>query len=189
MARINLLPWREELRKERQKEFFIIMGAAALITLGVWGLVHYYHTLLIQRQDARNGYLEQQIALLDEKIKEIERLEREKERLLARMQAIELLQGNRPLIVRLFDEMVASLPDGVSVTQVVQKGNLITIDGVAQSNARVSSFMRNLDESDWLKNPELEIIQAKDEAGQNVYNFKLKFSQVIPTASEEEAET
>ena len=98
MAKINLLPWREELRKEKQKEFLTLLGMAAVFALVVWGGVHFYHTQLIEYHQARNHYLEQEIAKLDEKIKEIKRLEKEKERLLARMRAIEQLQGNRPLL-------------------------------------------------------------------------------------------
>jgi type IV pilus assembly protein PilN len=186
MSRINLLPWREELRKERQQQFFIMAGMAAAFALGIWGMVHFYHSQLIESQQSRNKYLEDQIVLLDKKIEEIQQLEREKERLLSRMRAIERLQGHRPLIVRLFDEMVASLPDGVSVTKVVQKGTAITIDGVAQSNARVSSFLRKLESSDWLEKPKLDIIQTKDEEGRRISNFTLRFSQVIPGTGEEE---
>lgn len=186
MARINLLPWREERRKQQQIEFFVILGVAAAITLLIWGAVHFYYTQRIDYQNMRNQFLETQIARLDEKIKEIEDLEREKERLLARMRAIEQLQTNRPLIVRLFDELVNSLPEGVSVTKVEQQGKNITINGVAQSNARVSSFMRNLESSEWLKDPVLDIIQAQDEEGQRISNFTLQFSQVIPTSEDEE---
>ncbi|MDZ7734794.1 MAG: PilN domain-containing protein [Gammaproteobacteria bacterium] len=134
----------------------------------------------------RNQFLETQIAKLDEKIKEIEDLEREKERLLARMRAIEQLQTNRPLIVRLFDELVTSLPEGVSVTKVEQSGKNITINGMAQSNARVSSFMRNLESSDWLEDPKLDIIQAETAEGLRISNFTLRFNQVIPQAEGEE---
>lgn len=186
MAKINLLPWREELRKEQQKEFFIMVGVAALLAVGVWGIVHFYHTQLISYQQSRNKYVEEQIVLLDKKIEEIERLEKEKERLLSRMRAIEQLQGNRPLIVRLFDELVANLPEGVSLISITQKGTAITINGVAQSNARVSSFMRNLENSEWLQKPQLDVIQAKDEQGQRISNFTLRFSQIVPTAGDEE---
>ena len=186
MAKINLLPWREELRKERQQEFFVLLGIAAVVGLAVWGLVHFYHVQLIEYQQSRNTYLTQQIEILDKKIEEIKRLEREKERLLARMRAIELLQGNRPLIVRFFDELVNNLPEGVSVISLQQKGTNITINGVAQSNARVSSFMRNLESSEWLKNPQLDIIQARTAEGTRISNFKLRFSQVIPTGEEDE---
>ncbi len=102
------------------------------------------------------------------------------------MRAIEQLQSNRPLIVRFFDELITSLPEGVSVTSITQKGRNITINGEAQSNARVSSFMRNLDTSEWLKDPQLDIIQSKDASGLRISNFILRFKQVIPGTEEEE---
>ncbi len=142
MARINLLPWREALRKERQQEFFATMGVFVAITLCLWGAVHFFNTQRIEYQQTRNQFLTVKIEFLDKRIAEIEALEKEKQRLKARIEAIEQLQGNRPLIVRLFDEMVTSLPDGVSIVSVKQTGKAITISGVAQSNARVSSFMR-----------------------------------------------
>ena len=117
---------------------------------------------------------------------EIKRLEKEKQRLKARIDAIERLQGNRPLIVRLFDEMVTSLPEGVSIKSVKQSGKKITIAGVAQSNARVSSFMRKLEDSDWLGNPQLDVIQARDEQGHRLSNLTMRFNQVIPKTSSEE---
>ena len=189
MAKINLLPWREERRKEQKTEFAILLGICAVIALMIWGVIHLYHNLLIEYQQNRNQYITTHIELLDKKIEEIRRLEKEKQRLLARMRAIELLQGNRPLIVRLFDELVRSLPEGVSVNKVNQKNAKITIEGVAQSNARVSSFMRNLEKSDWLKDPELDIIQAKDSEGQRISNFTLRFSQIIPSEVDEEGRT
>lgn len=185
MAKINLLPWREELRKERQKDFGVMLGAAAVLALLVWGGFHVYHTQLIEYHQARNSYLQKEIAKLDEKIKAIEQLQKEKERLLARMRAIEQLQSNRPLIVRFFDEVVKTLPDGVSLISIVQKGKNITITGVAQSNARVSNFMRNLDSSEWLTAPDLNIIQAVDKGGQRISNFTLKFKQVVPKTGTE----
>ncbi len=189
MARINLLPWREARRKQQQNEFFSLLGIAALATLVIWYGFHFFYSEKIDYQkNTRNQFLEQQISRLDERIKEIEALEREKERLLARMRAIEQLQTNRPLIVRLFDEMVRSLPEGVSLTSVKQEGANITINGAAQSNARVSSFMRNLESSDWLQNPKLDIIQAETAEGLRVSNFTLRFDQVIPKADGEEGE-
>ncbi|OGT66979.1 MAG: hypothetical protein A3I13_04825 [Gammaproteobacteria bacterium RIFCSPLOWO2_02_FULL_47_50] len=185
MSKINLLPWRDELRKQRQQEFYVVLGIAALVAVGIWGVVHLYHTQLLEYHQSRNQYLKLEIDKLDKKIAEIRLLQNEKERLLARMRAIEQLQGNRPLIVRLFDEMVNSLPEGVSLLRVTQKGSSVTINGVAQSNARVSSFMRNLETSEWLKDPQLEIIQAKDEAGQRISNFTLRFTQTVPTVSDD----
>lgn len=186
MSRINLLPWREERRKQQQIEFFVILGIAAAVTLLIWGAIHMHYSARIDYQNSRNQFLDSQITRLDKKIQEIEELEKEKERLLARMRAIEQLQTNRPLIVRLFDELVNSLPDGVSVTKVEQSGKQITINGVAQSNARVSSFMRNLESSEWLENPELDVIQAQTEQGLKVSNFTLRFKQVVPKAEDEE---
>ncbi len=185
MAKINLLPWRAALRKERQTRFYITVGMAIVVTLSIWGVVHLFFEQLSSYQKSRNQYLQGQIVLLDKKIKEIRELEREKERLLARMRAIERLQANRPLIVRLFDEMVTSLPEGVSLTQVTQKGAVITIDGIAQSNARVSNFMRNLEESPWLATPELDIIQTTDQKGTRISNFTLRFTQVYPKTEED----
>jgi type IV pilus assembly protein PilN len=186
MSKINLLPWREALRKERQTQFFITLSIAVAIGAGIWGLIHFYHTQLISHQQFRNQFVQQEISLLDEKIKKIQRLEKEKQRLLARMRAIEQLQGNRPLVVRLFDEMVSNLPEGVSLTEVKQAGKRITIKGVAQSNARVSSFMRKLEKSKWLAKPQLDIIQAQNAAGQRISSFTLRFVQVIPKVREED---
>ncbi|MEE8321518.1 MAG: PilN domain-containing protein [Gammaproteobacteria bacterium] len=187
MSRINLLPWREARRKELQNQFISAVGVAAVLGAIVWGIGHFYHTQLMENQLSRNAYLDQQISLLDKKIKEIKELEKEKERLLARMRAIEQLQGNRPLIVRFFDEVVNNLPEGVSVISLKQTGQSITIKGVAQSNARVSSFMRNLESSEWLKNPKLDVIQTKSrEGGLQLSNFTLRFSQVIPRVGEGE---
>ncbi len=186
MSRINLLPWREQLRKQKQQEFFAMIGLCAVLAAITVGIVHFYHVQLIDAQEVRNTFLENEIAILDKKIEEIQRLEREKQRLLDRMRAIERLQRNRPLIVRFFDELINSLPDGVSVTAVNQNNNSITINGEAESNARVSSFMRNLESSKWLKDPELDVIQAQSAAGTRISQFTLRFKQVVPKAEEDE---
>ena len=183
MAKINLLPWRAELRKEKQKEFAIMMGIAAVFAIVVWGIVHFYHVQLIDNQKGRNKYLEEQIVFLDKKIKEIDQLESEKQRLLDKMRAIEQLQSNRPLIVQLFDELVATLPDGVSLLNFTQKGSSLTVNGVAQSNARVSSYMRNIENSKVLKEPKLIVIQSKDEKGQRTSAFTLLFNQILPATA------
>ncbi|MEX2352949.1 MAG: PilN domain-containing protein [Gammaproteobacteria bacterium] len=185
MARINLLPWREEQRKLKQQEFLTLMGIFAVIAAIIVGMVHFYNTQLINYQLSRNQFLQNQTAFLDKRIKEIQDLEREKQRLLDRMRAIERLQTNRPLIVRFFDELVNSLPEGVSILRLSQQEMNITINGVAQSNARVSSLMRNLESSEWLRNPQLDIIQATDESGTRVSRFTLRFTQVVPSAEEE----
>lgn len=188
MAHINLLPWREELRQERQKEFLMTLAFFAVLAAVVWGLVHIHNNQRIEYQNSRNVFLDSKIAILDKKIEEIKELERKKERLLARMTAIQELQLNRPLIVRMFDEIVTSIPDGVSLNKLKQTGKKITINGEAQSNARVSNFMRNLDSSEWLTNPELDIISADAEDTSRISQFTLRFDQVVPTQDEEEGE-
>lgn len=188
MAKINLRPWREDLRKQKQQEFVTLLGIFMLVAAIIVGVAHMYNGQLIDQQMNRNRFMEDKIAFLDKKIEEISQLEKEKQRLLDRMRAIERLQRNRPLIVRFFDELVNSLPEGVSVRKLAQQGTNITIEGVAQSNARVSSFMRNLEASRWLVNPQLDIIQATDESGTRVSNFTMRFAQVIPKAEGEEGE-
>jgi type IV pilus assembly protein PilN len=185
MSTINLLPWREAKRKELQAQFMMMLGVVALLAASVWGAIHFYHVQLIEVENSRISYIDRNIAAVDKKIEEIKELEKEKERLLSRMRAIEQLQGNRPLIVRLFDEMVTSLPEGVTVTKVTQRGSSITINGLAQSNARVSSFMRKLEGSDWLAKPDLKIIQESEVGGDKPVNmFTLSFTQVIPKVQE-----
>lgn len=186
MTKINLLPWREALRKEKQQEFFVMLGICAAFAVVVWGAIHFYYNQKIDYQtNVRNKYLVDETVKLDKKIKEIQDLEKEKQRLLDRMRAIEQLQGNRPLIVRFFDELINDLPDGVSIKSITQSNQNITITGEAQSNARVSSFMRNLDASKWLTDPQLDIIQATTASGVRVSSFTLRFKQVIPKSGED----
>ena len=185
MSTINLLPWREARRKELQTQFLMALMFVAAIALAVWGAGHYYHVQLIEVQNTRIAFIEKNITEVDKKIKEIKELEKEKERLLSRMRAIEQLQGNRPLIVRFFDELVNSLPEGVTVSDVTQRGTNITINGLAQSNARVSSFMRKLEGSKWLANPNLKVIKESGAGGSKPVNsFTLTFTQVIPKAED-----
>jgi type IV pilus assembly protein PilN len=186
MSKINLLPWREKERTAKKQEFITMVGVTAVIALGIWGLTHFFFVQKIDYQNNRNNYLISETEKLDAKITEIEELEREKQRLLDRMRAIEQLQGNRPLIVRLFDELITSLPEGVSVISISQQGQNITITGEAQSNARVSSFMRNLDDNEWLHNPQLDVIQATNATGVRISGFTLRFQQVMPNAEEED---
>ena len=188
MARINLLPWREEQRNQRKKEYLTVVGVRAFIAVLVWGAVHWHFNERIDYQKSRNEFLQAEITKLDKKIQEIRELEKEKERLLARMKAIETLQTSRPIIVHIFDELVDSLPDGVYLKQIIQKGAKIEIRGVAQSNARVSNYMRNVEKSDWLKNPSLDIIQTATEDGRRIANFTLKFEQTSPQAEQAEEE-
>lgn len=189
MARINLLPWRAELRRQRRTEFFAIVGICAGVAIAIWAAVHFHFQGRIEFQRERNAYLTSEIAKLDLQIKEIQELEKEKERLIARMKAIESLQTSRPLVVHLFDEMVTSLPEGVYLKQIAQTGTVIEVKGIAESNARVSSFMRNIEKSEWLKNPKLEIIQTTDQENRRISNFTLKAEQIIPQATEEDDAT
>lgn len=185
MAKINLLPWREERRREQRAEYLIILGATAAAALAVWGLIHFHYSERIEYQRERNNYLTEEIRKLDKQIKEIEELEKERARLIARMKAIEALQTSRPLIVHLFDELVTTLPEGLYLREITQKGTSVTVKGVAESNARVSNFMRNIEASDWLKNPRLEIIQATSERGSA--NFTLVAEQVVPKPEDDKA--
>ncbi len=187
MPQINLLPWREELRQRRNKEFGVTAGIGVLVMAAVIAVVHLHFKSRIMHQNDRNGFLESNIATLDKRIKEIQRLDDEKERLLARMQIIQRLQSSRPEVVHLFDELVQTLPEGVYFTRLQQKGRVLSIDGVAQSNARVSTLMRQLDASDWLQKPVLlQITAGTRNAGNGgssvrVSNFQLKVSQEDPT--------
>ena len=188
MARINLLPWREEQRSQRRTEYLIIVGICAAVTLLVWGAVHWHFNERIDYQKSRNSFLQSEISKLDKKIEQIRELEREKERLLARMNAIETLQTSRPIIVHIFDELVRSLPDGVYLREIIQNGKKIEIRGVAQSNARVSNYMRNVEKSEWLRRPDLAIIQTSTEDGRRIATFTLKFEQTSPDAEKAEDE-
>ena len=160
MPRINLLPWREAQRKERKLKFTVALGAAAICAGVVTGAVYLLYNAMIDAQVARNDMLKAQIKILDRQIEEINDLEQTKRQFIARMQIIEKLQGSRPEIVHLFDQIVRTLPDGVYLTGVIQTGDHLKFTGVAQSSTRVSAFMRNIDSSQWMKNPTLEVIQS-----------------------------
>ena len=162
MPQINLLPWRDEQRKRRQKEFIVSAVMAALMMGGVVLAVHLHYESRIAYQEQRNSFIETEIASLDKKITEIEDLKKERDRLIARTQVIQNLQSGRPEIVHVFDELVTTLPDGVYYTKVTQKGRGLNLQGVAQSNARVASLMRSLDTSTWFENPSL--VEIKDDS-------------------------
>jgi type IV pilus assembly protein PilN len=178
MAHINLLPWRAELRQQKKKEFFTVIGGATLIFGGVVLLVHIYVASLIDYQDSRNNILNQEIKIVEGKIKEIKALEKQKEQLIARMKVIEQLQSNRPEVVHLFDELAKVIPEGLYITEIKQKGRQVTIMGKAQSNARVSAFMRRLEASDWFTTPRLDVISTKTEKEQKTREFTLYVTQV-----------
>ncbi|MFK8053955.1 MAG: PilN domain-containing protein [Woeseiaceae bacterium] len=187
MPQINLLPWREELRKERQKIFLFSLGGAIVAALLLIGAVNVVFANLIDHQKDRNNRLTEEIKKLDESIKGINGIERQKERLLARMEVIEELQSSRPEVVHLFDELTRTVPDGVSLNKVSQSGRNIKMTGVAQSSTRVSSYMRNVNESSWIGNPDLEKIETVNRGQRRErFNFTLDAAQVNQVQDEEE---
>ena len=154
-ARVNLLPHREERRKRSRQHFFVVAGGTALLGLLVVGLVHSYYAEQISNQEGRNQFLKSEIGKLDKEIAEIDKLKDEIQALLARKQIIETLQADRAQTVHLMDELVKQMPEGVYLKSVSQKGLRVNLTGYAQSNARVSSLMRNIESSPWLTAPEL----------------------------------
>jgi type IV pilus assembly protein PilN len=177
MPRINLLPWREDERKERKVAFTVALGVSALAAAVATFAVYLMYGSMIDGQERRNEQLRVEIKKLDQQIQEITDLESSKQKFIARMEIIEKLQRSRPEIVHVFDEIVRTLPDGVYLTGVKQTDKKFKFDGVAQSSTRVSSFMRNIDGSEWLRNPELEVVQTSKDKGPGS-NFTLNAEQV-----------
>jgi type IV pilus assembly protein PilN len=173
MARINLLPWREELRRQKKKDFLTAMGGLAFLTLAVFGFVHTHIQGMQQYQEQRNAILDEEIVRLDQKLGEIKNIEDTKNKLLAKIDLIQKLQGSRPEVVHLLDEIPRNTPDGVFLTKFSQTGQSLVFEGKSQSNARVSAFMRAIDASNWLQSPVLEEIKAED-AKSTQSNFKMK---------------
>ncbi len=164
MAKINLLPWRAERRAQRQKEFYGMLGMAAAISVVLALFIWFYYNGQIDGQTNRNAFLKGEITKVDAQIKEIDALDKQKDRLLARKKVIEELQANRSQMVHLFDSLVRTIPDGVVLSSIKQDGSMLTLQGRSQSNARVSTYMRNLEGSGWMTKPDLSIIEAKSEA-------------------------
>ena len=185
MAHINLLPWREKLRKQRQREFGLIAIGALVLTILGMGYWHLFIQAQIDHQNARNRFLERQIAEVDTQISEIRSLERTRQKLISRMKVIEDLQVSRPQIVHLFDEMVTVVPDGAYLSSLTQSGRNLVLNGRAQSNARVSTYMRNIEASPWLSAPKLRIIENKDgQERKGDSTFQLDLAQVVPKGDE-----
>ena len=161
MARINLLPWRTERRKQREREFYMLLLASAAAGVVALFVLIGWMGARIDNQQQRNAYLQQEIKSLDAQIKEIDELDKTKSQLLTRKQIIEQLQSNRSQMVHLFDEMVKTIPDGVRLTTLKQAGDVLTLEGVAESNARVASYMRNIDASPWMGRTDLRKIENK----------------------------
>jgi len=185
MAKINLLPWRAERRTQRQREFFMMLGTAAVAAVLVWGLWWYWMGLRLDNQDSRNAYMKDQIHQLDAKLSEIKELEKTKSKLLARKQIIEQLQASRAQMVHLFDELVKTIPDGVRLSALKQTGDVLTLQGVAQSNATVATYMRNLDSSQWLARSDLQKTEVKGSDKRNRYEFDLTVKMRSPETAED----
>jgi type IV pilus assembly protein PilN len=188
MSRINLLPWREELRKQKQQQFVVVSAGTAVVAGLLVLLTHMQISGLIDKQDQRNQFLDNEIAALDKKIHKIKDLEKTKTALLARMDIIQQLQHSRPQSVHLMDQLVQTLPDGLYLRKISQKGSALTLSGSAQSNARVSAYMRNIDGSEWMAKPKLEVIETKDGDSRRSAEFVLRASQATPAKGSKKGE-
>jgi type IV pilus assembly protein PilN len=188
MPRINLLPWREQERKVRRREFGIAVGAAvvAALVFALGGKLLY--SSWIDAQNEKNNLLRKEIVKLDAEIADIQDLEDRRQRLLARMEIIEKLQRKRPEIVHQFDELVRTVPDGVYLSSLKQTGNKLEIKGVAQSSTRVSTFMRNIDTSTWMDNPELQVVETAKDSPTGGSSFTV-FANTVGVNLEEGGET
>jgi type IV pilus assembly protein PilN len=192
MANINLLPWRAERRKLREREFYMMLVAAAAAALAAFLAAMLWMSHLISSQEADNAYLEQEIKALDKKIEEIQELDKRRSQLLTRKEIIEQLQSNRSQMVHLFDEMVKTIPDGTRLNTMKQAGETLTLEGVAESNSRVASYMRNIDGSPWMGRTDLRKIEnksaAKDVDKKMPYAFSLDVKLRKPQSDKDAAD-
>jgi len=191
-VKINLLDWRTELKTVRQQQFFVMLGASALLAIGSIAVVYFGVSSAIEYQRERNLFLEQQIVEMDKKIKEIEELEKVKANLLARMKVIEELQASRAAMVHFFDEILNTLPEGVYIKSLRQTGSGVTVEGVAESNNRVSAYMKNIESSRWFADPRLVVINTKDVSKRRQSEFQMLFKNLTrqkpPAAGQAEEE-
>ena len=186
MTRINLLPWRAERRKQRQKDSMVMLAMSAVAAVVLSFLIITYYHGQISGQTERNAFLTAQIAELDKQIVLIEELDKKKAKLLARKEVIEVLQANRSQMVHLFDSLVRTIPDGVMLTSIKQDDQTLTLEGRSQSNARVSTYLRSLEGSGWMSRPELAIIEATGTDKGLPYAFKLQVKLANPNAPRDE---
>ena len=186
MTKINLLPWREELRQEQKKQFLMMVVMTFVLSAAMVGLIHFQMQAKIDYQLSRNRFLQQEIAKVDEEIKEIRELKKVRRSLVERMEVIQDLQVARPSVVHLFSEIVSTVPNGVYLESMQQTGGNLLINGLAESNARVSTYMRNLSASEWLKEPNLTVIEIEDITVNRISTFTLTVKQTSPNATEEE---
>jgi type IV pilus assembly protein PilN len=185
MAQINLLPWRDERRQELKKEFFAMIGFVLIFAVAMVFLGDRVVNGQIDQQNARNRYLSEHISILDKQLAEIRDIQKRRNQLLDRMRVIQELQGNRPIIVRILDQLVRTVPDGVFYTNLTTKNKVISIRGIAESNNRVSSLMRRLDASDWLADPNLDAVRSAPQYGEQATSFNLSVKVQLPTSGTE----
>ncbi len=183
MTHINLLPWREELRQERQKQFASIAILVAIIAIAIVAAIHIQISATIDYHTSRNAFVQNEINLVNSQITEISELQKVRKNLVERMDIIQDLQSSRPSIVHLFSELVSTVPNGVFLKDLRQTEGLITIIGEAESNTRVSAYMRRLNKSEWLKDPNLEIISITDKKVKRVSSFTLTVKQTSPASA------
>jgi len=186
VTQINLLPWREEMRQEQKKQFAMMAVMTCLLAAAIVGLIHFQMQANIDYQLSRNRFMMKEIEKVDEEIKEISELQKTRRSLVERMEVIQDLQGSRPSIVHLFAEIVSTVPNGVYLQSLAQTGNNLLVNGEAESNARVSTYMRNLQASAWLKDPNLTVIEIEDKTVNRISTFTLTVKQTSPNATEEE---
>lgn len=184
MARINLLPWREEYREEKKKEFGIQFFMVCFLGLTLAYAWFQVMANAIEHQRQRNSLLQSEISVLEGQVKEIQELKKRRAALIERMQVINDLQGTRPIIVRYFDELVRAVPDGIYVISITRSGDMISIEGVTESNNRVSNFMRQLDASDWFADPNLRSVTADSKFGEEASRFSMLVKTVLPAEQE-----
>ena len=186
MPRINLLPWREAERKKRQRDFGVAMAGGVVAAIAGILVTMFVFSSMIDNQEDRNARLTAEIVELEKSITEIDGLERQKERLLARMEIIEQLQQSRPEIVHLFDEMARQMPEGVYLTGMKQTGSRVEVRGVAQSSTRVSALMRQIDSSEWMSDPDVDKVETTQSGASRQAEFVLYLKQVHQSETEEE---
>lgn len=187
MAHINLLPWREELRQEQTRQFATITVLSMILTGALFFLIHVSFNSQIDHQKHRNKILLDEITTLDASLKQIEQLEETKAQLLARMDVIQSLQRRRPQVVHLFDDIVRTVPEGIYLMNIKQTADQLVIKGVAESNGRVSAYMRNIDASDWMSTPKLNVIESRKSTLRSS-DFTLTTSQTLPDEDKDKTE-
>ena len=184
MAQINLLPWREAYRQERKKEFLIQLAGVVVITGLICFLWLSSAKAAVEKQNTRNNILDQEIKQLSKQVEEIEELKQERKELLDRMQVIQDLEGKRSIIVHYFDELAKAIPDGVFLKQIKRQGDLMTIEGISESNNRISAFMRQLNASTWFTSPNLKNVVAAPEFGDQSGEFTMEIITTLPESEE-----